>query len=112
MNRIVAAHPGREIHVVLDNLNTHKPKRDRWRKRHPRVHFHFTPTSASWLNQVEIWFSILAGQSLSGASFNSVAELRAHINAFVATYNDEAKPFAWTTSEVHQKRLQARFADQ
>jgi hypothetical protein len=51
MNRIVAAHPGREIHVVLDNLNTHKPKRDRWRARHKNVHFHYTPTHASWLNQ-------------------------------------------------------------
>ena len=47
MNRVVADHPGREIHVVLDNLNTHKPKRDRWLARHPNVHFHFTPTHAS-----------------------------------------------------------------
>jgi len=51
MNRIVAEHPGREIHVILDNLNTHKPKNDRWLKRHSNVHFHFTPTKASWLNQ-------------------------------------------------------------
>jgi hypothetical protein len=51
MNHIVAEHPGREIHVILDNLNTHKPKNDRWLKRHPKVHFHFTPTKASWLNQ-------------------------------------------------------------
>ena len=62
MNDIVAAHPDTAIHVVLDNLNTHKPKNDRWLKRHPNVHFHFTPTRASWLNQVEIWFSILEGQ--------------------------------------------------
>jgi transposase len=112
MNRIVAAHPGREIHVVLDNLNTHKPKRDRWRKRHPRVHFHFTPTSASWLNQVEIWFSILAGQSLSGASFNSVAELRAHIDAFVATYNDEAKPSPGPRPRSIRNASRRVFADQ
>ena len=58
MNRIVAEHQGREIHVILDNLNTHKPKNDLWLKRHTNVHFHFTPTKASWLNQVEIWFSI------------------------------------------------------
>jgi hypothetical protein len=51
MNRVVAEHPGRELHVILDNLNTHKPKNDRWLKRHPNVHFHFTPTKASWLNQ-------------------------------------------------------------
>ena len=54
MNRVVAEHPRRELHVILDNLNTHKPKNDRWLKRHPHVHFHFTPTKASWLNQVEI----------------------------------------------------------
>ena len=65
MNRVVAQHAGREIHVILDNLNTHKPKNDRWLKRHPNVHFHFTPTRASWLNQVEIWFSILAGKAAS-----------------------------------------------
>ncbi len=112
MNRLLAQHPDREIHVILDNLSTHKPKRDQWLKRHRNVHFHFTPTHASWLNQVEIWFSILTGKSLAGASFSSAAQLKAHINAFIATYNDTAKPFAWTKSEVHQKRLKARFADQ
>ena len=64
MNRMVEAYPDNEIHVILDNLNTHKPKLDRWFARHPNVHFHFTPTHASWLNQVEIWFSILQGKSL------------------------------------------------
>jgi transposase len=112
MNRIVKANPGREIHVILDNLNTHKPKEDRWLKRHDSVHFHFTPTKASWLNQVEIWFSILAGNALSGASFSSVAELKAHIESFIDSYNETAKPFAWHKSEVHQKRLKPRFADQ
>jgi transposase len=111
MNRIVAAHPGREIHVVLDNLSTHKPKRERWRARHRNVHFHFTPTHASWLNQVECWFSILGGQSLHGASFTSVAQLRKHIDDFVTSYNETARPFAWNKSEVHQKRLKPRFAD-
>jgi len=112
MNRIVAEHPKRQIHVILDNLNTHKPKQDRWLRRHPNVHFHFTPTRASWLNQIEIWFSILADQSLAGASFHSVAALRAHIDDFIEAYNERAKPFAWTKSEVHQKRLKARFANQ
>jgi transposase len=112
MNRLLAQHPGREIHVILDNLSTHKPKRDQRLKRHRNVHFHFTPTHASWLNQVEIWFSVLTGKSLAGASFNSAAELKAHIHAFIATYNDTAKPFAWTKSKVHQKRLKAHFADQ
>lgn len=112
MNRVVAAHPGRELHVILDNLNTHKPKNDRWLKRRRNVHFHFTPTKASWLNQVEIWFSILAAKALAGTSFGSRAELMAHIDAFIAAYNVDARPFVWTKSEVHQKRLKPCFADQ
>src|SRR3954465_13079446 len=111
MNRVVAGHRGREIHVILDNLKTHKPKRDGWLARHKNVHFHFTPTHASWLNQVECWFSILAGQSLQGASFTGVAQLRKHIDAFIERYNQTARPFAWSKSEVHQKRLKPRFAD-
>ena len=66
MNRVVKQYQGKEIHVVLDNLSTHKPKRDLWRARHPNVHFHYTPTHTSWLNQIEIWFSILSGKSLKG----------------------------------------------
>jgi len=111
MDAIVAAEPGRTIHVVLDNLNTHK-KNEAWLALHPNVSFHFTPTRASWLNQVEIWFSILAGKALSGASFTSVPQLRSHIDAFIDQYNHHAKPFAWTKSEVHQKRLKPRFTDQ
>jgi transposase len=111
MNGIAAVHPGREIHVILDNLNTHKPKRDRWLAAHANVHFHFTPTHASWLNQIECWFSILAGKALHGASFTSVDALRRHIDAFVETHNKSARPFAWSKSEVHQKRLKPRFAD-
>jgi len=111
MNRVVAGHRGREIHVILDNLKTHKPKRDGWLARHKNVHFHFTPTHASWRNQVECWFSILAGQSLQGASFTGVAQLRKHIDAFIERYNQTARPFAWSKSEVHQKRLKPRFAD-
>ena len=112
MNGIVAARTDTAIHVVLDNLNTHKPKVDRWLKCHPNVHLHFTPTRASWLNQVEIWFSILEGKSLHGASFTSVKQLREHIDAFIEAYNENAKPFVWTKSVVHQKRLKSRFAHQ
>ena len=108
MNDIVAIYADTAIHVILDNLNTHKPKNDRWLKRHPNVHFHFTPTRASWLNQVEIWFSILEGKSLHGASFNSVAQLREHIDAFIEAYNENAKPFVWTKAKVHQRRVKDR----
>ena len=112
MNDIVAAHADTAIHVILDNLNTHKPRNDRWLKRHPNVHFHFTPTRASWLNQVEIWFSILEGASLRGASFNSIEQLREHIDAFIDAYNQTAKPFVWTKTKVYQKRLKPRVAEQ
>jgi hypothetical protein len=110
MNDIVAAHAATDtdIHVVLDNLNTHKPKNDRWLKRHPNLHFNFTPTRASWLNQVEIWFSILEAKSLHGASFTSVQQLRQHIDAFIAAYNHNAKPFVWTKAKVHQRPFKDR----
>jgi len=107
MDRLVKAYPRRDLHVVLDNLNTHK-KNEAWLARHPRVHFHYTPTHASWLNQIEIWFSILQGQSLSGASFTALGALLAHIDAFVETYNRTAKPFAWTRHKVRQKPLARR----
>jgi transposase len=112
MNHIVADYPDKEIHVVLDNLNTHKPKNDRWLKRHPNVRFHFTPTRASWLNQVEIWFSILAGKSLRGASFTSIDQLREHIDAFIEAYNADATPFVWTKAVIHQRRFKGRRVSQ
>jgi transposase len=112
MNRVIADAPDREIHVVLDNLSTHKPKRDMWLARHKNVTFHYTPTHASWLNQVEIWFSILNGLSLKGASFTGVPQLIQHISDFIDTYNKDAKPFLWTKSKVHQKRLKPCFNDQ
>lgn len=101
MNEVVAEHPDKELHVILDNLNTHKPKHDAWLARHPNVHFHFTPTHASWLNQVEVWFSILSRQALLNSSFDSVAMLVQRIDSFIAAYNREAHPFAWRASEVH-----------
>ena len=101
MNEIMASHPDREIHVVLDNLNTHKPKRDRWRSRHPNVHFHYTPTYSSWLNQVECWFSILSRKALRGASFTSPQEVRQAIDDFVTAHNQKATPFEWKKTVVH-----------
>ena len=107
MDSLVAAFPDRELHVVLDNLNTHK-KNDRWLKKHPNVRFHFIPTRASWLNQIETWFSILQGQSLSGASFTAIVQLQEHIDAFIAAYNETAEPFAWTKKKVYQRRFKNR----
>lgn len=110
MNRVVKQHEGQEIHVVLDKPSTHKPKRDPWLARYRNVHFHYTPTHSSWLNQLEIWFSIPTGRSLQGASFRSVPELIAHIESFIGSYNDDARPFVWTKSVVHQMRLKPCFA--
>src|SRR5579863_7364028 len=101
MNEIVADHPQRQIHVILDNLNTHKPKQDRWVQRHPQVHFHYTPTYASWLNQVECWFSILSRRALRHASFTSPRQLREAIDRFVETYNQAAAPLEWKKAVVH-----------
>ena len=111
MNEVVADAGDREIHVILDNLSTHKPKRDAWLARHKNVHFHFTPTHASWLNQVEIWFSILARNTLQGASFTSVTQLRAAIDAFIGSYNQHAAPFQWRKAHVHPKGLAPRITD-
>ena len=112
INQVVADYPEREIHVILDNLSAHKLKRDLWLARHRNVHFHYTPTHTSWLNQIEIWFSILSGKSLDGASFHSVDELKAHISSFIASYNEDARPFYWIKSKVLQKRLKPCFVVQ
>lgn len=91
--------PDREIHVILDNLATHK-KNDDWLAAHPNVTFHFTPTSASWLNQVEIWFGIFSRKALAGASFASIAQLVQAIRDFTEAYNRNAAPFVWRKREV------------
>jgi transposase len=111
MNEVVAAHPDTELHVILDSLNTHKPKHDRWLARHKNVHFHFTPTHASWLNQVEVWFSMLWHRVLDGASFISPYDVRRAIDRFVAAYNPDAVPFEWTKREVHQVELSHTYAN-
>lgn len=111
MNQVVATHPDRDLHVILDNLSTHKPKDDAWLRAHPRVTLHFTPTHASWLNQVEVWFSVLSRAALAGASFTSPAQLRQAIDDFIAVYNPKAHPFAWTKVKVHQKTPASKYAD-
>jgi transposase len=110
LNEVVAAYPQRELHVIVDNLNTHKPKQDRWLRQHSHVHLHFTPTHASWLNQVEVWFSLLARQALRGASFTSVRQLREAIDAFIAVYNPQALPFEWTKREVRSVEPKHKYA--
>ncbi len=86
-----------EVHVVLDNYATHKtPAVKRWLLRHPRFHFHFTPTSASWLNLVESWFSLLSRRRLKRGVHKSTRALEKDIRSFVNANNDEPTPYAWT----------------
>jgi transposase len=112
MNELISECPADQpIHVILDNLNTHKPKHDRWLARHPNVHFHFTPTNACWLNMIEIWFSILSRRALKGASFTSPRQLREAIDAFIAAYNPKAHPFEWKKREVFQSQFHDNYAE-
>jgi transposase len=90
---------GKVIHAVLDNYATHKhPKVLAWLARHPRWTFHFTPTSASWLNAVENFFSKMTRQRIRRGVFRSIADLQTAINAYLAEHNASPKPFVWTKS--------------
>lgn len=94
----------KEIHVILDNYCTHK-KNEEWLRDHPNVFFHFTPTSASWLNQVEIWFGIFTRKVLRGAGFNNTAKLRDAIESYLKYYNQSPRPFVWKKREVKGSQL-------
>src|SRR5215208_1952030 len=97
LRQIARAYPRRELHVVVDNLSTHShPVVRAWLQRHPRVQLHFTPTSGSWLNLVEAFFSIITRQALRRGSFPTVADLITAIEAFIAAWNDRCSPFTWT----------------
>jgi transposase len=88
-----------DIHLVLDNYGTHKaPKVAAWFKRRPRYHLHFTPTSASWLNQVERWFAKITEQRLRRSAFKSVDDLVCAIRTYLAANNQNPSPFVWTAS--------------
>jgi transposase len=96
MKRVEKAYPEGPLHVVLDNVSTHKtPDVRKWLTRHERITFHFTPTSASWMNQIETWFGILTRQAIRRGSFTSVKELIAMIDAFTSQWNEGASPFTW-----------------
>jgi transposase len=96
----------REIHVILDNYSPHKRNDDWLAKFAGRVRFHFTPTSASWLNQIEIVFSLLQRKTLNGGSFKSKDQLREAIEAFFRRHNERARPFRWRKRAVKGSQLQ------
>lgn len=100
LDRIESTVPaGLEVHLVLDNYATHKtPKVAAWFKRRPRYHLHFTPTSGSWLNQVERWFAKITEQRIRRGVFKNVDQLIAAIDDYIAANNKNPKPFAWTAT--------------
>jgi transposase len=103
---VIAEQPkDKEIHVILDNYSTQKKNDDWLAQFEGRVWFHFTPTSASWLNQIEIVFSLLQRKALSGASFKNKDQLRDAIEAFINRHNEHAKPFRWRKRDVKGAQL-------
>jgi transposase len=112
LRKIDAAVPADlDIHLVLDNYGTHKTALVRkWLQKRPRYQLHFTPTHASWLNQVERWFALLTHRQIKRGSHRSVSELEAAIREFIAVHNQQPKPFRWTKSADQILASIARFA--
>jgi len=97
LKKVARSYPRRELHVVVDNYGTHKhPDVEVWLARHPRVTLHFTPTSGSWLNLVEVFFGIITRQAIRRGSFTSVKDLVDAIRRFIDGWNDRCHPFIWT----------------
>jgi transposase len=96
LQQVAKAYPRRQLHLVLDNYGTHThAKVTAWLARHPRIHLHFTPTSASWMNLVEVFFAIITRQAIRRGSFPSVPDLIAAIRRFVDGWNQRCHPFVW-----------------
>ena len=97
LKQVARAYPQEQLHLVMDNYAAHKTTQVRdWLAQNPRVNVHFTPTSASWLNLVEVWFGIIERQAIHRGTFGSVKDLNAKIRAFIDGWNDRAHPFIWT----------------
>jgi transposase len=97
LKQVAKAYPRRKLHLVVDNYATHNhPAVRAWLARNPRITLHFTPTSGSWLNMVEIFFSIITRQAIRRGSFGSVKELIAAIGTFIDGWNERCHPFVWT----------------
>ncbi len=106
LDTVVAEPPiNKEIHVIVDNYRTHKRDADWLDKYEGRVQSHFTPTSASYLNQVEIWFGLLTRKALRGTSFANKDQLRSAIASFVTKTTEHPKPFHWRKCEIEGSQL-------
>ncbi|MCB1169450.1 MAG: IS630 family transposase [Leptospiraceae bacterium] len=101
LDKLVAIYgANRETHIILDNLSIHKTQKVRdWLAAHPSWHFHFTPTYSSWLNQIEIWFSLISRQCIRRGVFHSVRDLISKIKAYIEKYNSSAQPFQWIADD-------------
>jgi transposase len=103
LKHLARAYPDGELHLVMDNYATHKRSEVKaWLAANPRIHVHFTPTSGSWLNLVEVWFGIIERQAIRRGTFGSVRDLMIKIRAFITGWNTRKHPFIWTktASEV------------
>ena len=97
LKQVAKAYPRTKLHIVVDNYATHKhPNVQAWLAKNPRVILHFTPTSGSWLNMVEIFFGIITRQAIRRGTFTSVKDLIAAIGIFIDGWNDRCQPFVWT----------------
>jgi len=111
LDTVDAATPAElDVHLILDNYGTHKtPLIQRWLVRHPRYHLHFTPTGSSWINLVERWFATLTERQLRRGAHRNTRELEAALRHYVATYNQDPKPFVWTKTADKILEAVARF---
>jgi len=97
LKHVAKAYPDQELHLVMDNYSTHKTFEVRyWLDKNPRIHVHFTPTSGSWMNLVEVWFGIIERQAIHRGTFASVKDLTTKIRKFINGWNDRCQPFVWT----------------
>lgn len=114
MKRVARAYPGQRLCVVADNYHTHKHAEIKeWLEKNPRITMHFTPTSGSWLNLVEVFFGIITRQAIRRGSFDSVKQLTTAITAFIAGWNDRCHPFTWskTADEILPHATRQRDSD-
>jgi transposase len=104
LKKVVKGREKKEVHIIMDNLSAHKTKTVKeWLKNNPNVTIHYTPTYSSWLNQVEIWFSIITSKCIRRGSFSSVKDLVNKIMAFIKFYNKDCKPFRWSYDEPSRR---------
>ena len=97
LKQVARAYPGQDLHLVMDNYAAHKhPAVTAWLTANPRLQVHFTPTHGSWMNLVEVWFSLIERQAIHRGTFGSVKDLNAKIRAFIDGWNDRCHPFVWT----------------